>query len=130
MEQSVNFRQRLRDLETEVKCAIEELVSEHKEIKIPYEYEELNDDVQQLIDDGFIVEEGDAGNNFIMELGNLFGDPLEVAIVGAKSVKNGTYIISDLQETYALNDVGDLRHLINLYEVLECTIKGDMSWKM
>lgn len=130
MEQNANFRKRLRDLVTELKGAIEELVLEHKVIKIPYEYEELDENVQQLIDDGFVVEEGDPNNNFILPLENFVGEPLDTVIVGVSCGMNGVYIITDMEESFDLIHIDNVHCLINLHEVLECVIKGDMSWKM
>lgn len=118
-----NYTQEIFDLQNEIRSAITELISqcENKRINIPYYYDVDDCDkdlIDELISDGYNVNEGDPYNNFEVTLYNWFDTPIEDIIIACKINQYGNVDLITPENLYSLNDITNLYHLADLHTKL------------
>lgn len=113
-----NFYQQYIQLKHEVTEAIYKMVDEHGgRILVPYYYldDDVDDDVEQLIEDGFDVRNGDGDNlTVLVETGTTLGF---VEIVAVKTGK-GIVLITKDSNLYNFQDIATLPGMIAVYDHL------------
>ena len=113
-----DFYQQYVQLRNEVIEEVRKLVDEHGgRILVPYYYidDDIDDDIEQLIEDGFDVRNGDDDNlTVLVETGTTLGF---VEIVAVKTGKDIVLTTKD-QNLYNFQDIATLPGMIAVYDHL------------
>lgn len=113
-----DFYQQYVQLSNEVIEEVRKLVNEHGgRILVPYYYfdDDIDDDVEQLIEDGFDVRNGDGDNLSVLVETGVTLDLVE--IVAVKTGK-GIVLITKDSNLYNFQDIATLPGMIAVYDHL------------
>ena len=114
-----NYRKELYDLNQRIQDDIARIVSDNDSfIKIPYFYyeDDIDEDIEVLIEDGYDVRCEAMGVNLTIEVINYCGYRQEIEVVGLKCHLGEVILISKDSNTHYLRDVISMYDLITIYE--------------
>lgn len=119
-----NYSQEIFNLQNEIRSAITEMVSqcENKRINIPYYYDvdDYDEDlIDELINDGYNINEGNPYDNTQISLYNWFDIPIEDNIIACKINDNGRVDLIAPENVYSLTDIANLYQLADLHTTLK-----------
>jgi hypothetical protein len=117
-----DYQKRIYDIRKEIENEIINLIKTNKDnfVKIPYYCEEdyIDDDVEQLIEDGYNVIKED-GFNLNVQTFNYCGYVQYIDVVAISINKfDVVEIIDKEQNIHILSDVSNLNELSNIYDIL------------
>ena len=115
---TMNYEEKVWKLRTEILETITEIMSERKEVHIPFYYDTdvIDDDIETLIEDGFDVREGYEGENIFVELCNYCGCR---SIVGLTiNARGEVWVISKDSNIHSLNDIYRIEDLAKIADFL------------
>lgn len=117
-----DYQKRIYDIRKEIENEIINLIKSNKDnfVKIPYYCEEdyIDDEVEQLIEDGYNVIKED-GFNLNVQTINHCGYIQYIDVVALSINKFGDVeIIDKEQNIHILSDVSNLNELSNIYDIL------------
>ena len=122
-----NFDKKLYHLENEIINAIKNVIyfkgnkndTPYEELLIPYYYDEDNitNEIEELIEEGYNVKEGNEYDNLTIDIVNYSGYKLNVSVVALMiNTDDEVELITADRESYRISDIVNTRQLINLYE--------------
>ena len=122
-----NFDKKLYQLENEIINAIKNVIyfkgnknnTPYEELLIPYYYDEDNitNEIEELIEEGYNVKEGNEYDNLTIDIVNYCGYKLNVSVVALMiNTYDEVELITADRESYRISDIVNTRQLINLYE--------------
>lgn len=113
---AVNYRLQAHNLEQQIKEDIKGIVLiNDSHINIPFYYDEIDDDIQTLIDDGYDVR-AEIGCNLNVETINYCGHISDIDVVAIEIHKDEVILIDKESHIHYLNDLTRLYDLIEIYE--------------
>lgn len=118
-----DYSQEIFNLQNEMRSEITEMVSqcENKRVNIPYYYDvdDCDEDlIDELINDGYNIIEGDPYNNTQITLYWL-DTPINDTIIACKINDRGCVDLISLENVHSLTDVENLYQLADLHATLK-----------
>lgn len=118
---TLSYEEKVWKLRAEIIETITEVLHEKKTVYIPFYYDTdvIDDDIETLIEDEFIVKEGYEGENIYIELCSYCGYRSSIAIVGlAINAMGEVWITSKDSNIHLLSDVYRIEDLAKIADFL------------
>jgi hypothetical protein len=118
---TISYEEKVWKLRTEILETITEIMSEKKEVHIPFYYDTdvIDDDIETLIEDGFDVREGYESDNLYAELCSYCGYRSSIVVVGlTKNAMGEVWITSKDSNIHLLSDIYRIEDLAKIADFL------------